>query len=166
MVILSRFFANIFSNTHTTSCQSSETGNTRISSSTLRGTPCSINQFRHFSGENFPNAFFINPHHRVYFVSSIFLSVIPVVTLHRPPQEMRTFFPISLFFSNILMCNAPSYVSRRVAAAIIPLAQAQIITISFMRKSIVEKNRNPKEILEKSFFVTKFRYTRLYTCIH
>src|SRR3989344_7190193 len=63
---------------------------------------------------------------RGYFFSRIFKSSIPVVTLHRPPPEIITFFPRDSFFS-IKKTSASGFSSLMVVAHIIPAAPPPII---------------------------------------
>ena len=129
-------------------------GNTRWSSSHLSGTPWASNHSRHFFGENFPIARSMNSQPRVYFVARIFLSVIPVVTLHRHHPDMMTFFPGLVFFSKRCMWRVSrhscvgrnlSVFSSIVAAVMSPAAPAPMITIFFMRMSISIFSRKLKK---------------------
>ena len=145
------FFLNISSKTPTISRPSSDTGNTRRSSSVLSGTPCDSNHSLTFLGPNLPYDFLIKSHHLAYLVASISLSSIPVVTLQRPPQDMMTFLPGEVFFSKRciwIFCSTDD--SRIVAAAMSPLAPAPMIATFFIwwlyRKNTLCKKYRVKKL--------------------
>ena len=79
----------------------------------------------------------MKPQPRIYLLERIFLSVTVVVMLHRPPQDIITFFPGEAFFSKrriLYSEDSLGVFSRMLAAVMSPAAPAPMMAMVFMRE--------------------------------